>query len=55
MKNLAIGFASLRPHTLQEDICDIREREYFLLLKLKSVLFSNRLIYERVVDMVETT
>ena len=33
MKNLAIGFASLRPHTLPEDVCDIREREYYVCMQ----------------------
>tara|TARA_Y100001972_G_C7599781_1_gene300569 strand:- start:363 stop:1061 length:699 start_codon:yes stop_codon:yes gene_type:complete len=33
MKNLAIGFASLRPHTLPENVCDIREREYFVCMQ----------------------
>ena len=33
MKNLAIGFASLRPHTLPEDVCDIREREYYVCME----------------------
>ena len=39
MKNLALGFCSLRPVQLPEDVCDARENEYLICLKqLKRVL-----------------
>ena len=39
MKNLAIGFTSLRPSSLPEHVCDAREDEYLICLKqLKRVL-----------------
>ena len=30
MKNLALGFVSLRPSQLQEHVCDARENEYLI-------------------------
>ena len=33
MKNLALGFCSLRPVQLPEDVCDAREKEYLICLK----------------------
>ena len=33
MKNLALGFVSLRPAQLQEHVCDSRENEYLICLK----------------------
>ena len=33
MKNLALGFVSLRPAQLQEHVCDAREDEYLICLK----------------------
>ena len=33
MKNLALGFVSLRPAQLQEHVCDARENEYLICLK----------------------
>tara|TARA_B100001250_G_C19624122_1_gene710749 strand:+ start:138 stop:836 length:699 start_codon:yes stop_codon:yes gene_type:complete len=33
MKNLALGFSSLRPSHLPESVCDARENEYLLCLK----------------------
>ena len=33
MKNLAIGFASVRPAQYSEDICNFREQEYFLCIR----------------------
>ena len=33
MKNLALGFCSLRPVQLPEDVCDARENEYLICLK----------------------
>ena len=33
MKNIAIGFSSLRPASLSESICDAREREYLTCIK----------------------
>ena len=39
MKNLALGFTSLRPASLLENVCDAREDEYLICLKqLKRVL-----------------
>ena len=39
MKNLAIGFSSIRPVQIPEEICDAREEEYLKCLKqLKRVL-----------------
>ena len=39
MKNLAIGFSSIRPVQISEEICDAREEEYLKCLKqLKRVL-----------------
>ena len=33
MKNLAIGFASIRPAQYSEEICNFREQEYFLCIR----------------------
>ncbi len=33
MRNLAIGFSSIRPASLSEDVCDARENEYFLCIE----------------------
>ena len=39
MRNLALGFTSLRPASLTENVCDAREDEYLICLKqLKRVL-----------------
>ena len=39
MRNLALGFTSLRPASLPENVCDAREDEYLICLKqLKRVL-----------------
>ena len=39
MRNLALGFTSLRPSSLPENVCDAREDEYLICLKqLKRVL-----------------
>ena len=33
MKNLAIGFSSFRPKQYSEEVCDFREREYFVCIR----------------------
>ena len=53
MKNLALGFVSLRPAQMQEHICDARENEYLICLKqLERVLPSSFdfLICENTID-----
>ena len=53
MKNLALGFVSLRPAQMQEHICDAREEEYLICLKqLERVLPSSFdfLICENTID-----
>ena len=53
MKNLALGFVSLRPTQMQEHVCDARENEYLICLKqLERVLPSSfdLLVCENTID-----
>ena len=53
MKNLALGFVSLRPSQMQEHVCDARENEYLICLKqLERVLPSSfdLLVCENTID-----
>ena len=56
MKNLALGFCSIRPVQLPEEACDAREEEYLICLKqLKRVLpdYFDLLICENTIDELD--